>query len=251
MEKCLVRWEAYQIKMKAQRWGEGDFPSQRKRLGANQVSEGSATKTTPTPLTSTASPRGPGRGQQAPPFVTETNPASPFRTQASFVPSHQVSKSSSESPTLSSQSCILSSRQRHIFSWLFLSFYPRTTQQFHQGLRGYRSVHSLRGPNHIHPDPGHNSRFPTADFFLVKLFELQLSGKTADQAHYLGGPWFTNPLKQVHDQTPPWSWDGRRVISSLSTPAPICLSTPEPSETSLCDILKFKKKKKRIFVSFL
>ena len=77
MEKCLVRWEAYQIKMKAQRWGEGDFPSQRKRLGANQVSEGSATKTTPTPLTSTASPRGPGRGQQAPPFVTETNPASP------------------------------------------------------------------------------------------------------------------------------------------------------------------------------
>ena len=59
-----MRWEAYQIKMKAQRWGQGDFPSQRKRLGANQVSEGSATKTTPTPLTSTASPRGPGRGQQ-------------------------------------------------------------------------------------------------------------------------------------------------------------------------------------------
>lgn len=161
--------------MKAQRWGEGDFPSQRKRLGANQVSEGSATKTPLTPLTSTASPRGTGRGLQGPPFVTETNPASPCRTQASFVPSHQVSKSSSESPTLPSQSCILSSRQRHIFSWLFLSFYPRTTQQFHQGLRGYRSIHSLRGPNHIYPDPGHNSCFPAADLFLVELFKLQLT----------------------------------------------------------------------------
>lgn len=93
--------------------------------------------------------------------VRETKPA--FCRRQESRSSHQMSEFSSESPTLPSQSCILSSPSNAYSLLTFSSaFYPRTNQQFHQGLRGYRSTHSLRGPNHRHPDPGHNSRFPAA-----------------------------------------------------------------------------------------
>lgn len=156
--------------MKAQRWG-GKGTSLHRRRGQvlTRCQKEERLRQHAYPLTSTASPRGTGRGQQWLHFVMETNPASPCRMQASFVPSHQVSKSSSESPTLPSQ--FLSNAY---FLLTFPQLLPQNQPTVHQGLRGYRSIHSLQGPNHIHPDPGHNSRFPAAYLFLVKLFELQL-----------------------------------------------------------------------------
>ena len=134
------------------------------------------------PLTSTASPRGTGRGQQWLHFVMETNPASPCRMQASFVPSHQVSKSSSELPTLPSQSCILSSCQMHIFSWLFLSFYPRINQQFIKAWEDIVQSTLFRS-------------------FLVKLFELQL----VLEKHLIEHITWVAPGLQPLSETIPWS----------------------------------------------
>lgn len=194
------------------------------------------------PLTSTASPRGTGRGQQWLHFVMETNPASPCRMQASFVPSHQVSKSSSELPTLPSQSCILSSCQMHIFSWLFLSFYPRINQQFIKAWEDI--VQSIV------------CKVPTTYTQILVIIHASLQlicflSNYSNCSSYWKNIWsstlpgwplvYNHSLKQFHDQTPPWSGDGRRVISFLQSPASICLLTPEPSETSLCDILKLKK----------
>lgn len=175
--------------MKGTAVGEGGLPFTEERgqvLTRCQKEESLRQRSQPTHFHSISS--GTGRRQQWL-HCQGLKPAFPCRRQASFASSHQMSEFSLNHP-LCHLKAVFSVPVKCIFSWLFLSFTPEPTNSSIRAWEDARSTHSLRGPNHRHPDPGHNSPLPCSLFVscqTVQTVWLVLE-KHLDPAHYLGGP---------------------------------------------------------------